>query len=149
MTMAIKALFTSATGMNAQSFVIDTTANNLANINTTGFKRNQADFQDLLYVNQVAPGSQASQGQQVPTGVQVGSGVRISGTTKVFTEGGLVNTSNPLDVAVEGQGFFQISLPSGEKRYTRDGSFSLNANGNLVNSDGFLLDPQVTIPQDA
>jgi flagellar basal-body rod protein FlgG len=147
--MAIKALFTSATGMNAQSFALDTTANNLANINTTGFKRNQADFQDLIYVSRVTPGSQAAQGQQVPTGVQVGSGVRISGTSKIFDEGSLVNTNNPLDVAIEGQGFLQIILPNGERRYTRDGALALNTNGNLVNQDGFLVDPQITIPQDA
>src|SRR5437899_2978147 len=147
--MAIKALFTGATGMNAQSFVLDTTANNLANINTTGFKKNQADFQDLIYVSQVSPGAQAAQGQLVPTGVQVGSGVRISGTTKTFSQGPLTNTNNPLDVAIEGQGFLQILLPNGERRYTRDGALGLNSNGNLVNQDGFLVDPQITIPQDA
>lgn len=145
----IKALFTSATGMNAQSTNVDVTANNLANINTNGFKRVQADFQDLLYVSEVQPGGAAAQGQQVPTGLQVGSGVRVAGTTKIYTQGGLVNTGNTLDVAIEGEGFFQIALPSGETRYTRDGALRLNANGNLVTSDGFLIQPQISIPQDA
>lgn len=145
----IKALYTSATGMNAQSTVIDNTANNLANINTNGFKKGQADFQDLLYVNERTPGAEAFQGQQVPTGLQIGSGVRVAGITKVFTVGELVNTKNPLDVAIEGDGFLQVTLPSGELRYTRDGALRLNATGNLVTSDGFLLNPTINIPPDA
>lgn len=145
----IKALYTSATGMNAQSTMIDNTANNLANVNTNGFKRGQADFQDLIYINERTPGAEAAQGLQVPTGLQIGSGVRVSGITKVFTPGTMQNTANPLDVAIEGEGFFQIVLPSGETRYTRDGSFGRNAVGNLVTSDGFLINPQVTIPQEA
>jgi flagellar basal-body rod protein FlgG len=145
----IKALFTSATGMNAQATVIDNTANNLANVNTNGFKKGQADFQDLIYVTERVPGSEASQGLQVPTGLQVGSGVRVAGITKVFSQGGLVNTQNPNDVAIEGQGFLQVTLPNGEIRYTRDGALRLNAVGNLVTSDGFLISPQITIPQDA
>lgn len=145
----IRALFTSATGMNAQSTVIDNTANNLANVNTNGFKKGQADFQDLIYVTERVPGSEASQGLQVPTGLQIGSGVRVAGITKVFTQGAVINTQNPNDVAIEGQGFFQVTLPNGETRYTRDGALRLNAVGNLVTSDGFLLSPQLTIPQDA
>lgn len=145
----IKALFTSATGMNAQTTVIDNTSNNLANVNTNGFKKGQADFQDLLYVNQRTPGADAAQGLQVPTGLQVGSGTRVAGITKIFTPGSLTNTQNPLDVAVEGDGFFQVTLPNGELRYTRDGALRLNAQGNLVTSDGFLLSPQVSIPPQA
>jgi flagellar basal-body rod protein FlgG len=145
----IRALFTSATGMNAQATVIDNTSNNLANVNTNGFKKGQADFQDLIYVTERVPGSEAFQGLQVPTGLQIGSGVRVAGITKVFTQGGLVNTQNPNDVAIEGQGFLQVTLPNGELRYTRDGALRLNAVGNLVTSDGFLLSPQITIPQDA
>jgi flagellar basal-body rod protein FlgG len=145
----IKALFTSATGMNAQTTFIDNTANNIANVNTNGFKKGQADFQDLIYVNQRTPGSDAAQGLQVPTGLQLGSGVRVAGITKVFTEGALVNTQNPLDVAVEGEGFFQVTLPSGELRYTRDGALRLNAQGSFVTSDGFLISPQITIPAGA
>lgn len=145
----IKALFTSATGMNVQTTAIDNTSNNIANVNTNGFKKGQADFQDLIYVTQRVPGSDASQGLQVPTGLQIGSGARLAGITKVFTTGALVNTQNPLDVAVEGDGFFQVTLPSGELRYTRDGALRLNAQGSLVTSDGFLISPQITIPTQA
>jgi flagellar basal-body rod protein FlgG len=145
----IRALFTSATGLNAQATVIDNTANNLANVNTNGFKKGQADFQDLIYVNERTPGAEAAQGQQVPTGLQIGSGVRVAGITKVFTQGGLVNTQNPMDIAIEGQGFLQVLMPNGDTRYTRDGALRLNPQGNLVTSDGFLVTPQVTIPQDA
>src|SRR5438874_12705578 len=112
----IKSLFTSATGMNAQQMVIDNTANNLANVNTTGFKKGQTDFQDLLYITQRVPGSEAAQGLNVPTGLQVGSGVRVAGITKVFTPGAVVNTGNPLDVAIEGDGLLQVTLPNGETR---------------------------------
>jgi flagellar basal-body rod protein FlgG len=145
----IKALFTSATGMTAQTTFIDNTANNIANVNTNGFKKGQVDFQDLIYINARTPGADAAQGLQVPTGTQIGSGVRVAGITKVFTEGALVNTQNPLDVAVEGEGFFQVTLPSGELRYTRDGALRLNAQGNLVTSDGFLISPQISIPTSA
>lgn len=145
----IRALFTSATGMNVQSTVIDNTSNNLANVNTNGFKKGQADFQDLLYVTERVPGSEAAQGLQVPTGLQIGSGARVAGITKVFTSGSLTNTANPLDLAIEGDGFIQVVLPNGERRYTRDGALRLNQVGNLVTSDGFLVDPQVTIPQTA
>jgi flagellar basal-body rod protein FlgG len=145
----IKALYTSATGLNAQQAVVDNTANNIANVNTNGFKKGQVDFQDLIYVTERPPGSEGAQGLQVPTGVQMGSGVRMAGITKVHNQGGLTNTGNQLDVAIEGDGFFQITLPNGETRYTRDGALRRNATGNLVTSDGFLLSPQVTIPQEA
>lgn len=145
----IRALYTGATGMNAQSTNIDNTANNLANVSTTGFKKGQADFQDLLYVNERTPGAEAAQGLQVPTGLQIGNGVRVAGVTKIFTPGTFQNTENPLDIAIEGEGFFQVLLPSGEIRYTRDGALRLNSVGNLVTSDGFLINPQVTIPQEA
>jgi flagellar basal-body rod protein FlgG len=145
----IRALFTSATGMNAQQTVVDTTANNLANVNTTGFKRMQPQFQDLIYLTERTPGSIAQQGLPLPTGLQVGHGVAISGNQKVFTPGTLINTSNPYDVAVDGDGFFQVLLPNGQQYYTRAGNFSINSNGNLVTSDGFLLSPQISIPQNA
>jgi flagellar basal-body rod protein FlgG len=144
-----KALYTSATGMNAQQIVVDNTSNNLANVSTTGFKKGQAAFQDLLYVTERVPGSEAAQGLQVPTGLQIGSGARVNGITKIFTSGALINTSNTYDVAIEGQGFLQVTLPNGETRYTRDGSLNINPVGNLTTSDGFLLQPQVTIPQEA
>jgi flagellar basal-body rod protein FlgG len=142
-----KALYTSATGMNAQATYIDNTANNIANVNTNGFKKGQVDFQDLIYINARTPGSDVAQGLQVPTGLQIGSGVRVASITKVFTEGALINTQNPFDVAIEGDGFFQVTLPSGELRYTRDGALRVNAQGSLVTSDGFLISPQITIPQ--
>jgi flagellar basal-body rod protein FlgG len=144
----IKALFTSATGMKAQQLTIDNTANNLANVNTTGFKRSQLEFQDLLYVTKRAAGTEAAQGLQLPTGLQIGSGVRPASNTKIFSEGVLENTDNKLDVAIEGDGFLQINLPSGDPRYTRDGALRLNSTGNLVNSEGFLIQPQITLPQD-
>lgn len=145
----IKALFTSATGLNAQQLVVDNTANNLANVNTTGFKRSQMDFQDLIYVTQRQPGSESAQGVQNPTGLQIGSGVQVAGNSKIFSEGVLENTSNHLDLAIEGEGFFKITLPSGDIRYTRDGGFRLSATGQLVTSDGFNVEPKITIPQDA
>ena len=145
----IKALFTSAAGMKAQQLVVDNTANNLANVNTTGFKRSQVDFQDLLYVTKRSAGTEAAQGLQIPTGLQIGSGVRPAANTKVFSEGVLENTDNKLDVAIEGEGFLQITVPSGETRYSRDGALRLNSTGNVVTSEGYLIQPQVTLPQDA
>lgn len=145
----IKSLYTSATGMNAQQAVIDNTANNLANVNTNGFKRGQAAFQDLIYINQATPGSEVAQGQPVPTGLQIGSGVRVAGITKIFTPGNPTKTDNPLDIFIEGDGFLQVALPNGEQRYTRDGALRLSATGNLVTSDGFAIQPQITIPAEA
>jgi flagellar basal-body rod protein FlgG len=143
----LRAFHTSATGMNAQQVVLDNTANNLANVNTTGFKTSQVAFQDLLYSTLVQPGTQSAQGQQVPTGVQLGNGVRVAGNTRLFTSGGLNNTGNSLDVAIEGNGFFQIAAPDGTFRYTRDGTFRPNSNGDLVTADGLFLDPRITLPQ--
>lgn len=145
----IRALYTSATGMNAQSVNIDNTSNNLANINTNGFKKGEASFQDLIYVNNRAPGADAAQGLSVPTGTQIGSGAQVSGIAKIFSQGALVNTQNPLDIAIEGDGFLQITLPNQETRYTRDGALRLNPQGNLVTSDGFVLTPQITVPPQA
>jgi flagellar basal-body rod protein FlgG len=145
----IRAFNTSATGMSAQQLVLDNTANNLANLNTTGFKRSVVDFQDLLYSNLRQPGSDSSQGQQVPTGLQIGNGVRVAGNSKIFTTGAADNTGNALDIAIEGNGFFTINTGSGTLRYTRDGSFSLNSQRQVVTSDGNLIQPQITIPQDA
>ncbi len=145
----IKALFTSASGMLAQQTVVDATANNLANVDTTGFKRSQVEFQDLLYQTVRAPGTQGANGAEVPTGIQIGSGVRTSGITKIFSVGNLENTNNLLDLAVNGEGFFEVQLPNGDSRYTRDGSFRTNSTGQLVTADGFLLQPPVTIPPDA
>jgi flagellar basal-body rod protein FlgG len=145
----IRALYTAATGMSAQQTQVDNTANNLANVNTNAFKKSQVEFQDLIYVTQRPPGAEAAQGLNVPTGFQIGSGARVVGTTKLFSQGVLQNTGGTLDVAIQGDGFFQVTLPNGTIAYTRDGSFRMNQNGQLVNSDGFLIQPQITIPSDA
>ncbi|MCP5003413.1 MAG: flagellar basal-body rod protein FlgG [Planctomycetes bacterium] len=144
----IKALYTSATGMKAHQFLLDVVSNNLANVNTTGFKRVQANFQDLLYDKFVAPGSESSQGVQSPTGLQVGSGTRVVSTNKVFTQGVPENTGRSMDLSIQGAGFFQVSHPDGSTVYTRDGSFQLNSSGEFVNPEGLRLDPAITIPGD-
>lgn len=145
----IRAFHTSATGMNAQQLVLDNTANNLANVNTTGFKQSQVDFQDLMYTTLRQPGSESIQGQQVPTGLQIGHGVRVAGNSRLFTPGTIEITSNSLDVAIEGDGFFKITAPGGGFRYTRDGAFHRNSNGEVVTTDGFYIEPRITIPQEA
>ncbi|TAM76051.1 flagellar basal-body rod protein FlgG [bacterium] len=144
----MRALYTAATGMTAQQYNMDTISNNLANIDTQGFKGNQARFQDLIYETLRAPGSPVG-ASVVPTGQDVGLGVKIASSEKTFTQGSLQQTGNPLDVAIEGDGFFQVTLPDGTAAYTRDGSFKRDANGTLVTADGYLLSPQITVPQNA
>jgi flagellar basal-body rod protein FlgG len=141
----LRALYTSATGMRAQELLIDNTANNLANVNTNGFKKSQLDFADLLYVTSRQAGTEIATGQPTPIGLQIGSGVRPVGTTKLFTPGVFEQTSGPTDIAIEGDGFFKVTLPNGEFRYTRDGAFHPDANGTLVNGDGYSLDGAPTI----
>ncbi|MBI3128947.1 MAG: flagellar basal-body rod protein FlgG [Candidatus Tectomicrobia bacterium] len=145
----IRALFTAATGMQAQQINIDVIANNLANVSTVGFKKHRADFQELLYETIIPPGSPSAQGNQIPTGLQIGTGVRPAATQKIFTEGEFKRTDNELDLAVEGEGFFVITRPSGETAYTRSGAFKLDSTGRLVTSEGFLLSPNITIPTTA
>jgi len=145
----LKAFSTAATGMEAQQRMVDVTANNLANINTNGFKRSTVDFQDLLYVKIRASGTEVASGITAPAGLEIGSGVRIASTVKVFSGGELQNTNRPLDVAISGEGFFQVSLPGGELRYTRDGGLQLNAEGQLVTSTGYAIEPSISIPTDA
>ena len=142
----LRAFHTSATGMNAQQVLLDNTANNLANANTAGFKTSQVEFQDLLYSTMLQPGSLAVQGQQIPTGVQLGNGVRVAGNTRLFTTGGLNPTGNSLDIAIQGNGFFQVQAPDGTTRYTRDGSFKLNATGDMVTANGLYVLPRMTFP---
>lgn len=142
----LRALYTSATGMKAQELMIDNTANNLANVNTTGFKRSRMDFADLIYSNYRAPGTPVASGQVSPTGLQIGNGVRVVATNKHFAPGSSEQTGNPLDIAIEGDGFFQVQVPNGETRYTRAGSFRMDDQGRVVNSDGLLLVPGVSIP---
>lgn len=141
----LRGLYTSATGMRAQEMLIDNTANNLANVNTNGFKRSLLDFADLVYSTSSQAGSEVASGQVTPTGLQIGSGVRAVGTNKVFSAGVLEQTANRLDVAIEGSGFFKVQLPNGEARYTRDGAFRTDAEGRLVTGDGYLVDGNVTL----
>ncbi len=145
----IRSLWTSATGMQAQALNLDVIANNLANVNTAGFKKSRAEFQDLLYETLRPAGTSSSQDTQVPTGIQIGHGTRPSTVLKIFSQGNMENTKNELDLAIEGDGFFQIILPNGETAYTRDGSFKLDSDGRIVNSDGFALEPEISIPSDA
>ncbi|MCS6862045.1 MAG: flagellar basal-body rod protein FlgG [Abditibacteriales bacterium] len=144
----MRALFSAATGMTAQQTNVDVIANNLANLNTVGFKRTRADFADLLYQTLRAPGTTTIQGQQSPTGIQVGMGTRLAATTRMWTQGEFQQTGDPFSLAIEGDGFFQINTPDGIV-YTRDGTFKLDATGKLVTSDGFALEPAITIPQNA
>ncbi|MCX5634591.1 MAG: flagellar basal-body rod protein FlgG [Planctomycetota bacterium] len=145
----LRAFSTAATGMTAQQMMVDVIANNLANINTTGFKRSQIDFQDLLYLKMREAGTEIASGINSPSGLEVGSGVRPASTVKVFTAGELQNTSRPLDVAITGEGFFQVSMPDGSTKYTRDGALQMNANGQLVTTTGYAIEPSITIPSDA
>lgn len=145
----IRSLFTAATGMLAQQLNLDVIANNLANVNTTGFKKSRADFQDLMYQIIEEPGTTATQQGTSPTGIQVGLGVRPAAVGKVHSQGDFESTSNPLDWAIEGDGFFQITLPNGDLAYTRGGAFKLDETGIIVTSDGFQLTPPITVPNDA
>ena len=145
----IRALYSAASGMKAQQMNVDNIANNLANAGTTGYKMRRAQFQDLMYQSMVQPGSAAGQQTVVPTGLQLGLGTRAASNEIVFTQGSFSQTDNPLDMVIQGRGFFQVRQPSGDLAYTRSGTFSLNKDGNIVTSDGDPLEPQITIPPDA
>ncbi|NMC61847.1 MAG: flagellar basal-body rod protein FlgG [SAR324 cluster bacterium] len=142
----IRSLYSAATGMTAQELNVDTIANNLANVNTIGFKKTRAEFQDLVYQYLVEPGAPTSQTTKNPSGIQVGLGVKPAATQRIFSQGDLQSTSNTLDVAIEGDGFFEITKPDGTIAYTRAGSFQLNENGDLVTSDGYTVSPGIPIP---
>jgi flagellar basal-body rod protein FlgG len=145
----IRALYSAASGMTAQQLNVDNIANNLANANTTGYKMRTPQFQDLLYQSVVQPGANAGQQTTVPSGLQLGLGTRASSNEIIFTQGSLNQTNNPLDVAIQGNGFFQVRLTTGNLAYTRDGSFQMDKNGVIVDSSGNPLDPQITIPANA
>ncbi|NLM68942.1 MAG: flagellar basal-body rod protein FlgG [Firmicutes bacterium] len=145
----MRALWTAASGMNGQQYKIDITANNLANVNTTGFKKSRVDFQDLLYQTVRYAGTPVTAGAQIPTGIQVGHGVRPVATQRLFTQGTFQQTDNPFDLVIEGDGFFQVLLPDGTIAYTRDGAFKRDSDGRLVTSDGFPLEPEIRIDDDA
>jgi len=135
--------------MKSQSLNIDVISNNLANVNTTGFKSSRADFQDLLYETLRQAGTSSSENTEVPTGIQVGHGSRPVATNKMFTQGDFQQTKNELDIAIEGGGFFQIIQPNGETAYTRDGAFKVDSEGRMVTPDGFVMDPEISIPNDS
>ncbi len=145
----IRSLHTGATGMVAQQMNVDVIANNLANVNTAGYKKSRADFQDLLYQTIKAPGTISPSGNQIPTGIQVGLGVKPSSVSKMFSQGDIRNTQNELDLAIDGKGLFQIEKPDGTIGYTRAGNFQLDSNGQIVTVDGYPLYPVMTIPDDA
>jgi flagellar basal-body rod protein FlgG len=135
--------------MKSQSLNIDVISNNLANVNTTGFKSSRADFQDLLYETLRQAGTSSSENSDVPTGIQVGHGSRPVASHKIFTQGDFQQTKNELDIAIEGEGFFQILQPNGETAYSRDGAFKMDRDGRIVTSDGFVMEPEITIPSDS
>jgi len=145
----IRSLWISKTGLEAQQLQMDVIANNLANVSTNGFKRSRAVFEDLLYQTLRQPGAQSSQQTQLPSGLQVGTGVRPVATERLFTQGNLQQTGNSRDVAIQGNGFFQVQLPDGTTAYTRDGSFQSDSQGQLVTSSGFPVQPTITIPGNA
>lgn len=142
----LRSLWTAASGMQAQQKNIDVVANNLANVNTTGFKKSRADFQDLMYQNLKTTGAPSTNTTQVPTGIQIGLGTRLAAVTKIFTPGDFTQTGNELDIAIEGDGFFQIQQPGGTIGYSRAGSFKRDTNGRVVTSDGYPLLPEIVIP---
>ena len=146
----MRALNIAATGMLAQQLNVEVISNNIANMNTVGFKKQRAEFEDLLYQTILQPGSQTSdQGNVVPTGVQIGAGVKAGSVYRITGQGTLTNTGNAFDLAINGPGFFQILLPDGTQAYTRAGNFSVNNQGQIVTSDGYLVQPTITIPQNA
>jgi len=145
----IRSLWVAKTGLDAQQTQLDVISNNLANVGTSGFKRSRAVFEDLLYQTVRQPGAQSTQQTQLPTGLQLGVGVRPVATEKIFTQGNLQQTGNSLDVAINGNGFLQVSLPDGTTAYTRDGSLHLDNQGQLVTSSGYTLTPAITIPANA
>ncbi len=145
----LRALHTAATGMQAQQINIDTIANNIANINTTGFKQARAEFQDLLYQDLRPAGTASSSSTEYPTGLQLGLGTMPVATARNYSQGDFRSTDNPLDLVISGKGFFQVRLPSGETAYTRDGSLHVNQDGTIVTADGNPIEPAITIPADA
>lgn len=145
----MQSLYTSSTGMLGMQTQIDTTANNIANVNTIGFKKSRAEFADLMYKTMEYAGTSTSDTTKSPTGIEIGLGVRSTAINKIFSEGSLKQTDNKLDLAITGQGFFKLELPDGTEVYSRNGAFKLDENGAMVNSDGYQLIPQIVVPEDA
>ena len=145
----MQSLYTSSTGMMAMQTQIDTTANNIANVNTMGYKKSRAEFADLMYKVMTYAGTSTSDTTKSPTGIEVGLGVRPTAINKIFSEGSLKQTDNSLDLAITGKGFLKLQLPNGTEVYTRNGSLKVDQNGTLVNSDGYTVIPEIVIPDDA
>ena len=145
----IRAMRTAASGMMAQQTQVDTIANNIANVNTSSFKRNRVNFRSLLYATMREPGAATGANQMNPTGLQIGSGTEVSSSIKLFMQGDIEQTGNDFDLTIQGEGFFRINLGNGEFRYTRDGSFRKDGNGSLVTVDGYRVEPAITVPVDA
>ncbi len=145
----MKALFSGASGMHAQTLNMDVISNNLANINTTGFKKSRAEFQDLIYQTLREPGARSTISTEIPTGIQVGLGVKPVAVNKIFSQGNFKHTGSALDLVIEGDGFYQVTMPDGTIAYSRDGSFSKDSTGRVVTNEGNPLEPAVTIPADA
>lgn len=143
----MRSLWTAASGMHGQQFNIDTISNNLSNVNTTGFKKVRAEFEDLIYQTELLAGTPATEITEIPTGIQVGHGVKVAATQRMFTQGALQNTENKLDIALAGEGFFKIQLPDGTMGYTRDGSFKIDSNRQVLNSNGYPLEPPMYLPE--
>lgn len=146
----MRALSIAASGMQAQQLNVDVISHNIANMNTTSYKRQRAEFQDMLYQNYERPGSTSSaSGAILPLGIQIGVGVRADAVGRITEQGGIAASGNPYDLAIDGRGYFQVTLPSGQTGYTRAGNFAVNADGQLVTSDGYLVEPSITVPQEA
>jgi len=145
----MRALWSAATGMLAKQLDMDVIANNLANVNSAGFKKSRVDFQDLMYQTIRTAGSTVAQGSRVPTGIQVGLGIRAAAIQKVFSQGDFIQTENPFDLVIEGDGFFQVLLPDGSTAYTRTGAFKVDSEGRVVTSDGFVMEPELAVPANA
>lgn len=145
----IRSLYTAASGMKVNQTFVDTISHNLSNVNTVGYKKSKVEFEDLLYQTNQEPGGDNGDGTISPVGIQVGLGARVVATNRIFLQGSVEQTGNPLDVAIEGEGFFQVRLPSGEMGYTRSGSLKLSGDGYLVTSQGYLLEPGIVVPDAA
>lgn len=144
----LRSLYTAATGMKANQTYVDNISNNLSNVNTTGFKKQRIEFEDLMYQNLQKPGGELSDGNRAPVGIQVGLGTRVVATSHQFVQGNMEATGGDTDVAIEGEGFFQVRLPNGEIGYSRNGAFKINSEGYLTTSQGYLLEPSITVPDD-
>ena len=145
----IRSLYTAASGMKVNQAFVDNISNNLSNVNTTGFKKSKIEFEDLMYQTMQEPGADNGDGTKSPSGIQLGLGAKVVATNKTFTQGSLEQTGNPLDVAIEGDGFIQVRLPNGETGYTRDGSMKMSSEGYLVTAQGYIIEPGIVVPETA